>query len=462
MIYDFEHAAIRPSSHLICQPRTVDRGLRTRHLVQRIVLVLGLFVTASAFADSTNNWPALTLADAQTQALGHHPQIAAANYRALAAQEAVTETRAAFFPQANIFADAVGANQEGTRILAGGLNNPSVYDRGAGGIQVSQLLTDFGRTANFTASSKSQARAEDQNANATREQVLLQVDTSYFGALAAQAVLRVAQQTFDTRQLLLDQVTALATNKLRSALDVSFAQVQLQQAHLLLENSQNDAAAAMASLSAALGYGELHQFQLIEASPPDHAGTNDVTDLIQLALSGRPELLSLRNERDAASRYARGERDSRLPTIEAIGAAGDAPAHDSHLPDDYAVGGVQLELPIFAGGRYVAQQREAQLKAEADDELLTAAENNVIRDVRIAWLDFNNAKEQLGTTEQLAANADEAYTLAQARYKTGISSIVELSEAQLNLTSAQIAEANAQYGVYVQQANLNYQIGAMR
>ncbi|HEY1663518.1 MAG TPA: TolC family protein [Verrucomicrobiae bacterium] len=421
-----------------------------------------LMLAAAALADGTNDWPVLTLAQAQEQALKYHPQIAAANYRALAAQEAVTETRAAFFPQANLFADAVGANNEGTRILAGGLNNPSVYDRGAGGVQISQLLTDFGRTANFTASSKYQASAENQNANATREQVLLQVDTTYFGALAAQAVLNVARQTIETRQTLLDQVTAYATNKLRSELDVSFARVEVQQSQLILENAQNAADAAMASLSAALGYGELRQYQLIEASPPDSAGTNDVSDLIQTALADRPELASLRDERDAASHLAKGERDSRLPTIEAIGVAGDAPAHDSHLPDDYAVGGVQLELPIFAGGRYVAQQREAELKVEADDELLTAAANNVIRDVRIAWLNFNNSKEQLDTTKQLVLNSSEAYDLAQARYKAGSSSIVELSEAQLNLTSAQIAEANAQYGVYIQQANLDYQLGAMR
>jgi outer membrane protein len=420
-----------------------------------------LLAAASALADSTNNWPPLTLADAQAQALEHHPQIAAANYRALAAQEAVTETRAGSFPQANLYADAVGANQEGTRIMAGGLNNPSVYDRGAGGLQVSQLLTDFGRTANFTASSKYQAQAENQNANTTREQVLLQVDTAYFNALAAQSVLQVARQTFNTRQVLLDQVAALATNKLRSELDVSFARVEVEQAQLLLQSSQNDADAAMASLSTALGYSELHQFQLVDESPPDAAGTNDVSDLIQTALADRPELLSLRDERDAAYRFAKGERDSRLPTVEAIGVAGDAPDHDSHLPNDYAAGGVQLELPLFAGGSFVARQREAELKAEADDELLTSAENNVIRDVRIAWLDFNNAKEELETTEQLALNSNDAYTLAQARYQTGISSIVELSEAQLNLTSAQIAEANARYGVFIQQADLDYQIGAM-
>ncbi len=298
----------------------------------------------------TNALPPLTLAEAQQMALQNHPQIAAANYRALAAQEAVVETRAGFFPSANLYGTAVGANEEGTRIMAGGLNNPSVYDRAAGGVQVNQLITDFGRTANLTASSKLQAQAENQNASATREQVLLQADTGYFGALEAQAVLHVAQQTLDTRQLLLDQVTALATNKLRSELDVSFARVQLQQARLLLEKAQNDADAAMATLSTALGYREFHQFRLVEQSPPASMVANDVSGLVQTALTRRPELLSLRDERDAALRFAKAQRDSRLPTVAAVGVAGDAPTHDSHLPNDYAAGGVQLSLPLFAGG----------------------------------------------------------------------------------------------------------------
>ena len=208
------------------------------------------------------------MADATKLALQNHPQIASANYRALAALEAVKETRAGYFPKADLYADAVGANDEGTRIMAGGLNNPSVYDRGAGGLAVSQLITDFGRTANLTASSKFQAQAENQNANATREQVLLQVNVSYFGALEAQAVLQVAQQTFDTRQLLLDQVSLLASNKLRSELDVSFARVAVQEGKLLLQKAQNDADDAMTSLSTALGYHEPQSFQLVESSHP--------------------------------------------------------------------------------------------------------------------------------------------------------------------------------------------------
>jgi len=427
-----------------------------------LILLSGALGAGLALADGTNAWPTLTLADAQALALKNHPQVAEADYRALAAQEVVKENRAGYFPTANLYATAAGADDDDTRILAGGLNNPSVLDRAAGGVQVNQLITDFGRTANLTASSKFQAQAASQNASATREQVLLQVQAGYFGALQAQAVLNVARQTLDTRQLLLDQVTAMATNKLRSELDVSFAQVELEQARLLLQKSRNDADAALATLSTALGYHEYHPYQLIELPLAVGPETNDATALVQVALARRPELLSLRDERDAALRYARSQRDSRLPTIAAVGVAGQSPIHDDRLPDSYLAGGVQLSLPLFAGGLYLSRQHEAELRAQAAAELLRTLEDDVIRDVRIAWLNVNNALEQLHTTDQLLQHAAEAYELADSRYQNGISSIVELSQAQLNLTAAQIANTNARYDVLIQRANLNYQIGALQ
>ena len=428
-----------------------------------LTLMIGVVIAGKTLAGESTNAPSLlTLAEAEKLALQNHPQIAAANYRALAAQEALKETLAGYYPNANLYLNAVGAGDEGTRILAGGLNNPSIYDRAAGGLAVNQLITDFGRTANLAASSKFQAKAENQNANATREQVLLQVNVSYFSTLEAQAVLQVAQQTFDTRQLLLDQVSLLASNKLKSELDVSFARVAVQESKLLLERAQNNSQSAMASLSTALGNRETRTFELTESTPATISSTNGISELVEMALADRPELLSLRNDHDAAQRFARSQRDSRLPTISAVGVAGGAPIHDSHLPDNYAAAGVQLSLPLFAGGLYTARQHEAELRAQADAELLSAAENNVVRDVHLAWLNVNTALEQLKTTEEFVQNAAEAYALAEARYKIGSSSIVELSQAQLNLTSAQIANTNARYDVLIQQANLDYQTGALR
>ena len=433
--------------------------------MKRIILSLAIcawFVGKTIALEATNPPPALSLADAEKLALQNHPQIAAANYRALAAQEVVKEVRAGFLPTINAYGNIVGAEERNASIMAGGLNSSSAYDRDAVGLAANVLLFDFGHTANLMASSQFQAQAEKQNANVTREQVLLQVNAGYFGALEAQAILNVAKQTMATRQVLLDQVTVLASNKLKSELDVSFSRVAAQESKLLVQKAQNNADDAMTSLSTALGYREPHPFQLDEFVQSVFTNMNDVSELVETALAKRPELLSLRNEHEAAKKYARSQIEARLPVISAVGVMGTAPYHDTHLPDNYEAGGIQLTLPLFAGGLNVARQHEAELKAQADSELVRALENNIVRDVHVAFLNVNTALEQLRTTEELARNAAEAYELAQARYQIGSSSIVELSQAQLSLTSAQIANVNAHYNVHIQQAGLNYQIGTLR
>jgi outer membrane protein len=417
--------------------------------------------TSQPASSPTSPPQTLTLDEAHELALKNHPAVAAADYRALAAGEVYKQARSGLLPQVNLYGSAVQAQSENTRILAGALNNPNVMNRSAFGAGASQLITDFGRTWNLAASSKLQASAENRNAQTTREQVLLETDRAYFGVLQAQAVQNVAQQTVDTRQLLLDRVTVLAQNKLKSELDVSFARVALEDGRLLLQKAQNDFDSSMAALSTALGLREEQHFTLTEQVQPPIAGETDVVPLIARALQERPELASLRDERDAALRLARSLRDARLPTISAVIAAGDALSHDVRLPDNYSAGGIILSVPVFAGGFYLARQREAELRARAAGESLRTLEDEVTRDVRIAWLNLNNARERLRTTQELSRYAADAYQLADARYRAGSSSIVELSQAQLELTSAQIGETNARYDVLIQESALSYETGGL-
>ena len=116
------------------------------------------------------------------------------------------------------------------------------------------MITDSGRTSNLVATSRLQAGAADQTTQATSYDVLLHVNQAYFGVLRAQALVKVAQETVATRQVLVDQVTALYQNKLRSELDVSFVDVNLSQAHLLLLQAQDQVQRAFAELTRALGF----------------------------------------------------------------------------------------------------------------------------------------------------------------------------------------------------------------
>ena len=182
---------------------------------------------------------------------------------------------------------------------------------------------------------------------------------------------------------------------------------------------------------------------------PPELSTN-ISGFVQLALQSRPDLLSLRNSQEAAFKFARAERALRYPSLSAVGSAGVVPIGDTALPNNYAAAGLILTLPLYAGGLYAARQAEAELRAQAADENLRDLENNVIRDVRIAWLNAQNAFDRLRITTQLLDNAKQSYDLAQARYTNGISSIVEFNQAELNLLSAQIAYADTQYEYLLQ------------
>lgn len=403
----------------------------------------------------------LTLSQAHETALKNHPRISVADLRALAARQVTREARSGFFPNVYGSVVAVGTARENTRLAAiGGLNNPSIFERNAEGLTISQLITDFGRTANLAGSAKLRAQAEENNAQATREQVLIEVDAAYYQALQAQSVARVANQTIATRQSFLDQVTALATNKLRSELDVSFARVNLEESKLLLSKALNDIEAAFSALSALMGLREPKTFRLAEEPLPPEISTN-ASVFVEQALRQRPDLLRVRNERDASIRFAKAERDARFPTIAAVGSAGVLPIHDPQLPDNYAAAGLTLNLPIFAGGLYSARQKEAELRAKAADENLRDAENNAIRDVRIAWLNARNAYDRLHITSQLLENAKRSFNLAQARYSNGASSIVELNQAQLSEISAEIEYEDTKYEYLLRLSALNFQTGSL-
>jgi len=403
---------------------------------------------------------ALTLQDAEKIAIQNHPQIQAATYLASAAAAQVTEARSAYFPQA--YGSLTGVEAEhNSRVAAGALNNPIIFDRFAEGFTVGQLVTDFGRTHELVKSSNLKAQAQQENVVTTRADVLLRLNVAYFAALKAQSVLQVVEQTVKSRQLVADQTGALQKSNLKSGLDVSFANVDLAQAQLLLIQAQNDVQATNAELSNALGYSDQRTFQLVDqilpSSPPA-----DLTSLIQEALKSRPELIRQDLNVKSAQSFATAERDLSFPTISVLATAGLTPYRQDTLDSRYAAAGFNVNIPIFNGRLFSARRDEANSIAQAQEQYLRDLQNRIVRDVRTAWLNADSAFQRLAVTEQLLAESTQAFDLAQSRYGLGLSSIVELSQAQLNKTQAEIARVSAQYDYEGQIAYLNYQLGQLQ
>ena len=410
-----------------------------------------------AFAQDTLR---LTLAEAEKLAIQNNPQFGAAKLNAAASYQIPVELRANAQPTMFASITGVGADS-GSRLAAGGLNNPVVYSRLGSGLSVSQLITDFGRNGNLVESAKLRAQAQDQVTETTRAQILLATDRAYFAVLRAQSVLRVAEQTVDARKLVVDQVTALAQSNLKSQLDVSFASVNLSDAKLLLAGARNDRQAAQAQLVTAMGIPGQKSIALAEEPMPDFL-PDQVDPLIQSALGKRPELANIHLEQSAAERFAQAERALQYPTIGLFGTAGFVPAGQDVIPGKYGAVGVNINVPVFNGGLFKARRTEADLRAKAVAQNGNDLANRIARDVKVAYLNASTAYERLGLTAQLLEQARLALDLSQSRYDLGLSSIIELSQAQLNLTSAQIVSASAKYDYQAQRSVLAFETGDLR
>ena len=404
--------------------------------------------------------PKLTLAQAERIALEHNPSISVAHLLQLAQAQVTREARAGELPDATGNLTAVGAH-DNSRITAGALNNPTVYNRAAAGLTVSQLITDFGRTHNLIRTAQSNAKAQLETERATVEDITLAVDQAFYQVLTAQSVLEVAQQTVATRQATGQEIGALTSQKLRSTLDLSLANVQVSQAQLLELDARNAAQTAMAALNAILGSEDNEQYDLVDETPTDPVPPPaDTEDLVQLALRARPDLAALSDRFASAKEFASAEHDLKRPTISALATGGGTPIRADQIQSSwYGAAGANVSIPIFNGFEFSARAKEADLRAQAASEQVRNLRDGIARDVRTTVLNAQMAFQRIGVSMQLLDQANTAMELAQARYKVGLSGIVDLTQAQLAQTEAQISYANARYAYQTALAEVRFQTG---
>ena len=157
--------------------------------------------------------------------------------------------------------------------------------------------------------------------------------------------------------------------------------------------------------------------------------------------------MALDYDQQAAKKYARAQWEQLMPTLDTDGCCGGTPIRDDQYftSNWFGAVGVDLEVPIFSGFRYTAQAHEAEDRAKAAQENVRDLRDRVVRDVRDAWLQTNTSYQKIAVTEKLLKASNMGLQLAQARYKLGLSSIVELSQSQLEQTQASIENVNARY-----------------
>jgi outer membrane protein len=403
----------------------------------------------------------MTLEQVENAAVANQPRLLAAQLRARASAEKIRQARSGLFPTVQFNATGALAVDTGTATAAGNITTSSISDRFAYGGSLAQLVTDFGRTSALIGSTRDMFAAQNDLATLTRAQVRLNVREAYFQILGAEAILRAAKAAQVNRQLVTRQLSALAQSELRSTLDVNFAKVLESEADLAVVRAESSVAQGRARLATAIGTSQPVSAALADISPGAEAFPRSPDDLQHQAFSQRADLGAAQSEEKASKEFALSEKRLSYPTLNVLGAAGQLPYHDHTLHDSYAAAGFNLNIPVFNGNLFAARRAEAELESQARSRDTEDLRLHVNEQVRNAWYRADEAFRSLDVTARLVAQSKEALRLAQDRYQAGLGSIVELNEAQLNETSAEISAADADYTYLALRAELDFAAGLL-
>lgn len=405
----------------------------------------------------------LSLQQAVEAALQHHPLVQEASAGLLASTARTDQTKSLYYPQ--VFANADGSAGSGRinpRFVtpAGGLLQPNLSSYTAG-VLASQRVYDFGFTKNLVESSEYGERAHEQDVNARRALVTVTVQRSYLNSLKRQRLVRIAEETVRERGIIAGQIDTLYRQQLKSKLDLNLVRVELMNAESLLVRSRNELKSSFADLNRAMGMTGSDDYTLeelaIDVKPPRALG-----ELISDSLA-HPELKRAKEQTSAAEAKMRAMKSQYLPTVSAVASGG---YYDTFDPGRnvatggwWAAGGL-VSMPIFTGGLIENQVKEASAQQAAALAQSTNIEQALTQQVTNAYLDTVTFTQQIKLSEELVKTAQEALNLAKQRYKLGLGTIVEVTQSEVGLTTAQTKLADAQYDYKIAEVTLAYAAGS--
>lgn len=400
----------------------------------------------------------LSLQEGVETALRQNPSVIAAREVLGAADARIRQARAGYFPQLG-FSGVAKAGLSGAinGLNPVGLTNSPFYRNFADSVNASQSVFDFGRTKHLVSSERKLRDAAGAELAVAEAEVILRVERAYYSVLSAQRLREVAAEIVRNREATVRQAQAFYEGQLRSRVEFDLARANLSRAQLQVTETENRARIALATLGAALGSAQYTEYQL-EAPDLNVPHVEPVERLLDEAWRLRPELQSLRSEREAAGEQVEFAKSQRKPLLNLVFSGGYARFTDV-LARQLLVGGAGLALPLFTGGRIEGQIEEAEARLSVLNSREELLKQQIALEVRTAWLRLKSATDSLPALRLQTEYARNAARLADERYREQIGSFIDLSAAQVILAEASASESTGLYDVKVREAELRRAAG---
>jgi outer membrane protein TolC len=381
----------------------------------------------------------LSLEQAVSLALDHHPSIRIAAANLEGANAGLTGAVSGYYP--TITGTASVARTDGAFVL-----NPSFpprnqsYNTYSTGMQIQETIFDFGRTIGKVSAGGGFVDAAGFDQEGTRQSVVTNVEIAYYALMQSSAIAIVDSEAVDQAREHLKQAQAFYTVGRRPQSDVTKAEVDLANSEVSLIQARNQVRLARVGLENAMGVHFPGGFRVREAfEVPPFSTTLDSAETA--AFQGRPEILAARARVEADKSLVSATWDQNLPVISAAG-TWTWSNFDFPLFSRWNAG-VTLTLPIFQGFAISAQVDQARATADAAQAALELLNESVRQEVEQDYLSVREAQERIDAATKLQQQAEENFRLADRQYAAGVGTALDVEDARLSLSNARITKIQA-------------------
>ena len=431
------------------------------------IAALALLFSAVPLAAQTGTPRTITFDDAVRIALQQNGTLRQAVNAAALDTVAVSQQRSQFLPDVRLSTTSTGSYDRAPGVNGASQALSRTSTAMTAGVSSSLVLYNGGANSANLRAARLQQTAGASDVERTRQSVVFTVVSNYLSLVEAQEQLRVRTETQASEQAQLTQIAAFVQAGRRPIADQYQQQAAVASAQLAVVQARNAVELAKVDLIQTLQLDPRGEYDF--QAPPVGTATAAVAPLDSLlnqAFARRVDLAARQTELSATAQSVRAAQASRLPTVTV------SAGYNTSLNSNSALGvfdqldqrgggsvAVGVSLPLFDRGNTAAEVQRARI---AQDNARIALENQrqqVGLEVRRGYLDLQAAQQQLTAAQAQVTAAQQSLTATDQRYRAGVGTLVELTQARAVLAQAQSQLVSARYNLVFQREVVNYSIG---
>jgi outer membrane protein len=424
--------------------REIQRGDRVRP---------GERTLTAAKAGITSN-TVISLETAGLLALQYNPAVFQASQNVEIAIAQTTQARAGYAPALNASA---GYSRQ-TQNTSGQPESSASKSSYSGSLQLSWLLLDFGKTPAMVRQAVQALVAAEEGFRSARNDTVLAVRTAFYNLWKAQELRQVAEEAVVQYQTHLDQVNAFAEVGTRTRYDVTKSEVDLGNARLNLITASNAVSDARSVLNNSLGLAENPNYQVSPPRPVEFSGELDA--MMTATKEKNPSLRALH----AQELVAMAAVDAAIADVyPQLGLQAQYGGNGSQFPLIWNwSGAINAGLNIFSGGQKMAAIRQSAAQLGIARANYAGKEQQIYMALSQSLNQLNAARQKLDLAGLIVQQAQESVDIVSVQYQVGSASAVDVTDAQVALTSAKANQVNARYDYLTAVAQIHHYIGDER